>query len=149
MNPSNRRPIQAIEPAVLDALLALSFDWKELANRLTGCGRVLPGSNPGSAEHCRIVYRMASAACLAEGPYADGITTTLNLRHGAIICRTAHMCMPALCSLISQLSHEPLGHLGGFVWAMATNPREGAANLVEHLLRCRVLDYYLTSGDHK
>ena len=58
-----RKQLHEIDCLVLDAILTVSFDWKELANRLSSIGRQVPQSEVGVLDLPHVVQRMAHSAC--------------------------------------------------------------------------------------
>lgn len=127
-----------MDPLVLDALLAASFDWKELANRLSASGRTLPREHTGILALPHAVYRMAHTACLTECGFAENLRCELERIHRQSAQRIRALPLKAVCDELQHVDTRNRFAAGGFLWALITDSRRCVRRLsaifVRHIL---------------
>lgn len=137
-----RKTIQEIDCFALDAILAGSFDWRELANRLVSSGRKIPLSFENKNVFPHMIYQMTHSACHVDCAFSQGVTEVLNKLHGEAIEWVASAEIADLCHTAQNVQVENEPKIAGFLWALATDPREGAQKILHFLLHRSLTGFF-------
>lgn len=140
-----RKQLHEIDCLVLDAILTVSFDWKELANRLSSIGRQVPQSEAGVLDLPHVVQRMAHSACRIDSELSRGITETLNSLHEDTISKIMNMETEEICDYVHEVSILDRAEVSGLLWALATDERECAQILSKGLVRRIVTELFFSA----
>ncbi len=116
--------LQELDPIELDALLAISFDWREMANRLSMFGRNIPHCGYGVLSLPQTVFRMAQSAIQNDIEFSGSIERELNRRHGRFLEMVSSMEAAEICALVQDTLLNSRAETGGFLWALLTDSRE-------------------------
>lgn len=130
----SRRNIYDLDPLLVDVILATSFDWKELANRLCSSGRVLPRSSSGMLKLPQVTYRMALTACSIDCPFSRDLAATLDYLHERILKKVQGMGLDGICSCVQEVSLKNRPHTAGLLWALATDERRSVQKVARVFL---------------
>ena len=140
-----RKSIHEIDCLAVDAVLAVSFDWRELANRLSASHKKVPHTNVGNVPAPLAIYRMAHAVSHADFGFAQSLTRMLNLRYQAQIQEVEKMSVGSLCGFANQVKMDKPQKLAGLIWATASDSRPGAEKILRYFLH-RCLIHFFSSG---
>lgn len=140
-----RKSIQEMDCFVVDAVLAVSFDWRELANRLNASHKKVPRTNVGNVPEPLAIYRMAHAVSHADFGFAQSLTQMLNLKYRAQIEEVDQMSSGSLCAFMNRMSTDKPYRLAGLIWALSSDPRPCVEKIVRYFLH-RSLIQFFSSG---
>lgn len=132
-----RTPIERVECGLLDAVLALSFEPRELENLLSGAGEPAPDCGcPGA----RGVISLAHRATHQGGALARRLEGLLDLLHARSLARLEELGPTHFAA--ETVARDLWAHpdLAGRVWALARCADPAAADLVRYLGRAVGLD---------
>jgi len=121
---TKRRPIWEVDCGLMDAILALSFERRELENVFAAAEVSLP-------EPCRCmpasqaVILGAHALCHEDNAVSRVLGRQLDLIHARSVARLEALGLAGFVRPV-LLQPEDLSDLGGRLWAIATSLDEGA-----------------------
>lgn len=125
-----RKKLQDIDCLTQNIVLATSFDWRELSNRLSSAGFSVPTTSVGFCDLPQSIYRMSHAVCHGNTGFAQSINDALDKRYQEQVNQIAAMEISEVCSWIHRVSLKSPA-LAGVIWALATDERDG----LERILR--------------
>jgi len=107
------KPIWKVDCRSLIAVLATSFDRKEIAD--------LSGRVPSRGQ----AMAWAHAHCHSENDFSGRIQNILHKRHGELMEQLAHVSSKDLFRFVSQVEIFKIGRVAALLWALSVDPREG------------------------
>lgn len=109
----------------MDAVLAASFDWRELHNHLrtAGCGIEIPRQTPAHLAEMR-VQNHAHHLCHGENGFSIWVERFLNRLYADLIIRVRCASAEQLKTVVSHLDFGRAGKMGGLIWAIGSDARE-------------------------
>lgn len=129
--PMDRKRIWEVDCASLDAALAASFDWRELANLLRACGIELDAGQPEDVLEMQ-AQNAVHRRCHDANEISLKIEQLLNLWHAQTIreidALEARSILFDLPPRMGSCEVSP----GGVFWALGTDNREGFDCLRRH-----------------
>jgi hypothetical protein len=126
-----RKRIWEVDCLSLDAALAGSFDWRELANFIQGAGVFIDEKLPDAIKeiNCQNIIHQY---CHEPNDISLNIENLLNRWHTKIIDAFSIMTVKEAHQHIMTISFEKNKDMGGLFWALGSDPRDGFCCLRRH-----------------
>jgi hypothetical protein len=121
-----RKRIWEMDCVSLDACLAASYEWRELANLLRHAGHDVRPSSPDRMTEM-YVHNLTHAYCHFENPVSLRIEMLIGLLHNDTVIRVESSEKEEIDGMIRRLDLRDRRRFAGLVWAMGTDPREELA----------------------
>jgi len=114
---------------MLNAIIPMALDWRELENRLVLHGWYIPKKYETRYDRSDVIYRMAIKASSVAGRFSDQITACLNRNYKVVISEIRELPITQLSSYSERYFLEYPSQIGGLLWALVSDLRCGAQKL--------------------
>lgn len=121
-----RKRIWEVDCLSLDACLAASYEWRELANLLKIVGHEINASQANPFLEMRI-HNLVHAYCHFENPLSLRIEMLLGLLHNDTVCEVEVLDKPAIDALVQNVDFRNKRKFAALTWALASEPRDEVA----------------------
>ncbi len=128
-----RKRIWEVDCRSMETVIAASFEWRELADLIKN--RLLHCSTSENVLETQ-VYGLIHQCCHSENPVSLHIEELLNYRYQRFIETMARLYPCEVGRWILSYDFEKKSALGGMLWALGSDSREGFDCLRRHFHQC-------------
>lgn len=107
----------------LDAVLAASFDWKELSNLLETHGIAIDHTFPEHILEMQ-VQNAVHHECHSDNSLSGTLEVLLNRLYEDLIIQSEGMNPGQMRMIVSNIDFRNPNRMGGLFWAVGSDPRE-------------------------
>lgn len=120
---NERKRIWEVDCLSMDAVLAVSFEWRDLANILQGHGVDVSMKGPEDAAAMQ-VHNLVHRYCHSDNDISLTVESVLNLLHQHTMEQISHLDTQEVMDLALHFNLSNTKRLGGIFWAIGTEGRK-------------------------